>query len=233
MAKRAALYLRVSTDRQTVENQTQALRTLAEHRGWEIVGVYSDKGISGAKGRKDRPEFDRMLTDASRRKFDVVMAFALDRIGRSLSDLLSTLNHLDACKVDLFVDRDTIDTTTPTGKLLFHITGAFAEFEKGMIVQRVNAGLDRARKAGVTLGRPRLDDSKERAVLAALARGEGVLKIAGEFGVGSSTVQRIRNERISAALAHGDKSVADLAGAFKVKLETVERVKAELDAGRA
>jgi len=209
--KRAALYLRVSTDRQTVENQTQALTAIAAHRGWEIVGIYSDKGVSGAKGRKDRPEFDRMLTDASRRKFDVVMAFALDRIGRSLSDLLATLTHLDACKVDLFVDRDTIDTTTPTGKLLFHITGAFAEFERGMIVQRVNAGLDRARKAGVTLGRPRIgaDDDKAGAkkvdgIKAALAeskaasargeKGRGLLKIAADFGVGSSTVQRVKRE---------------------------------------
>ena len=154
--KRAALYLRVSTDRQTVENQAKALEAVAAHRGWELVATYSDKGVSGAKGRKDRPQFDQMLKDAQRGKFDVIMAFALDRIGRSLSDLLGTIKHLEECRVDLFVDRNMIDTTTPTGKLLFHITGAFAEFERDMIVQRVNAGLDRARAKGTVLGRPRI-----------------------------------------------------------------------------
>jgi len=133
--KRAALYLRVSTDRQTIENQRQALEEVARHRGWEIVATYSDKGISGSKGRKDRPEFDLMLGDAQRGQFDVVMAFALDRIGRSLADLLHTIRHLEGCKVDLFIDRQMLDTTTPQGKLLFAVTGAF---------RRVRAGHDRS-----------------------------------------------------------------------------------------
>lgn len=209
--KRAALYLRVSTDRQTVENQAKALETIAAHRGWEIVATYSDKGVSGAKGRKDRPQFDQMLTDAQRGKFDVIMAFALDRIGRSLSDLLHTIKHLEECRVDLFVDQNTLDTTTPTGKLLFHVTGAFAEFERNMIVQRVNAGLDRARAQGVTLGRPKMgaEASEEKAkarlrlkekIQRVLAKGDsGILKIAREFGVGTGTVQRIKAEMSSAA----------------------------------
>ena len=196
--KRAALYLRVSTDRQTVENQRQALERIAEHRGWEIVAAYSDKGISGAKGRKDRPEFDRMLNDAQRGLFDVIMVFALDRIGRSLGDLLKTIEHLKECRVDLFIvkfrgDGETLDTTTAGGKLLFHITGAFAEFERDMIVQRVNAGLDRARAKGVTLGRPRIDKKVEEAIRKALAKGDkGKHKLAAEFGVGSGTVARIK-----------------------------------------
>jgi DNA invertase Pin-like site-specific DNA recombinase len=193
--KRAVLYLRVSTDRQTVENQERALEAIAGHRGWDIVGTYSDKGISGAKGRKDRPGFDQMLADAGRGKFDIVMAFALDRIGRSLSDLLGTIRHLEECRVDLFVDRNMIDTTTPTGKLLFHVTSAFAEFERDMIVQRVNAGLDRARAKGVTLGRPRIDEGTEKAIRRAIGRGDkGKHKIAAEFGVGSGTVARIKAE---------------------------------------
>ena len=193
--KRAALYLRVSTDRQTVENQAKALKAVAAHRGWELVATYSDKGVSGAKGRKDRPQFDQMLKDAQRGKFDVIMAFALDRIGRSLSDLLGTIKHLEECRVDLFVDRNMIDTTTPTGKLLFHITGAFAEFERDMIVQRVNAGLDRARAKGTVLGRPRIGERVETAIRKALAKGDkGILKIASELSVGSGTVQRIKAE---------------------------------------
>jgi DNA invertase Pin-like site-specific DNA recombinase len=209
--KRAALYLRVSTDRQTVENQQKALQAIAGNRGWEIVGTYSDKGISGAKGRKDRPGFDQMLGDAGRGKFDIVMAFALDRIGRSLSDLLATIRHLEECRVDLFVDRNMIDTTTPTGKLLFHVTSAFAEFERDMIVQRVNAGLDRARAKGVTLGRPRMGSEPnekkaaarqklEADIRRAIAKGDkGKHKLAAEFGVGSGTVARIKAEMEAAS----------------------------------
>ena len=198
--RRAALYLRVSTDRQTVENQSKALEAIAAHRGWDVVATYSDKGISGAKGRKDRPEFDRMLSDAGRGKFDVVMAFALDRIGRSLADLLHTIRHLEGCKVDLFIDKQMLDTTTPQGKLLFAVTGAFAEFERDMIVQRVNAGLARARANGVTLGRPKIDKQIEEAIRKAIAKGDkGKHKIAAECGVGSGTVARIRAEMEASA----------------------------------
>src|SRR5215813_8767476 len=99
----AAIYVRVSTDHQTVENQTRELRQVAERRGWEIVHVYSDAGISGAKGRADRPGLDQMLKDASRRKFDIVMAWAIDRLGRSLIDLLGTIETLKACGIDLYL----------------------------------------------------------------------------------------------------------------------------------
>jgi DNA invertase Pin-like site-specific DNA recombinase len=193
MSKRAAIYVRVSTDHQTVENQVQELRTIAERRGWLVVETYSDAGISGTKGRDKRPGLDCMLKDASRGHFDVVMAVAIDRLGRSLLDLLSTFQHLDACKTDILIDKQAIDTTTPMGRLLFHITGAFAEFERAMIVSRVNAGLRRARKAGTRLGRPTIDATKEKAIRKALAKGDkGMLKIAAELGVGSGTVQRIK-----------------------------------------
>src|SRR6516162_9965797 len=157
MSNRAALYLRVSTDKQTVENQRAALIAIAERHGWEIVTTYSDAGISGAKGRKDRPGLDQMLKDAQRRTFDVVMAWAIDRLGRSLFDLLGTIQHLEACSVDLYLDQQSIDTTTPGGKLIFQITGAFAEFERTMIRQRIHAGLKRAVAQGVKLGRPKID----------------------------------------------------------------------------
>jgi DNA invertase Pin-like site-specific DNA recombinase len=123
---------RVSTDKQTVENQVIALRQIAERRGWEVVDQYCDAGISGAKGRDGRPGLDQMLKDASRRKFDVIMAWAIDRLGRSLIDLLSTIQTLEACGVDLYLDQQSIDTTTPAGKLMFQVTGAFAEFERSM-----------------------------------------------------------------------------------------------------
>ena len=159
MQKRAAIYVRVSTDKQTVENQVAALRQIAKRRGWEVVEQYSDAGISGAKGRDGRPGLDRMLNDAQRHKFDVIMAWAIDRLGRSLIDLLGTIQTLEACAVDLYLDQQSIDTTTPAGKLMFQVCGAFAEFERSMIRQRVHAGLKRAVTQGKTLGRrsmPRL-----------------------------------------------------------------------------
>jgi DNA invertase Pin-like site-specific DNA recombinase len=148
MHKRAAIYVRVSTDKQTVENQLRELRQIAERRGGEVVKEYHDAGISGAKSRNDRPGLDEMLKDAQRRRFDVVMAWAIDRLGRSLIDLLGTIQTLEACGADLYLDQQSIDTTTPTGRLMFQITGAFAEFERSMIRQRVRAGLNRAKEAG-------------------------------------------------------------------------------------
>src|ERR1700730_15824387 len=106
--KRAAIYVRVSTDKQTVENQVRELRQIAERRGWEVVEEYHDAGISGAKGRDARPGLDKMLKDAQRRRFDVVMAWAIDRIGRSLIDLLGTIQTLEACGVDLYLDQQAI-----------------------------------------------------------------------------------------------------------------------------
>jgi DNA invertase Pin-like site-specific DNA recombinase len=111
MQKRAAIYVRVSTDKQTVENQLQELRQIAERRGWQVVEEYRDAGTSGAKGRDSRPGLDRMLRDASRRRFDVVTAWAIDRLGRSLIDLLGTIQALEACSADLYLDQQSIDTT--------------------------------------------------------------------------------------------------------------------------
>ena len=132
--------------------------------------------------------------DAQRRRFDVVMAWAIDRLGRSLIDLLGTIQTLEACGVDLYLDQQAIDTTTPAGKLMFQITGAFAEFERSMIRQRVNAGLKRAVDAGKQLGRPRIDPALERRIQSQLRAGKGILKVAAECGVGSGTVQRIKRE---------------------------------------
>src|SRR5262249_15396896 len=192
--KRAALYVRVSTDPQTVENQTRELRQGARRRGWEAVEVYSDAGISGAKGRNGRPGLDTMLKDASRRKFDIVMAWAIDRLGRSLSDLLDTIQHLEACGVDLYLDQHAIDTPTPMGELGFQLSGDIAEFERSMIRQRIKAGLKRAVAQGVKLGRPKIDSATERKVRKQLAKGVGILKVAKSLGIGTGTVQRISKE---------------------------------------
>ena len=194
MHKRAAIYVRVSTDKQTVENQLRELRQIAERRGWEVVKEYDDAGISGSKGRNDRPGLDEMLKDAQRRRFDVVMAWAIDRLGRSLIDLLSTIQQLETCGVDLYLDQQAIDTTTPTGRLMFQITGAFAEFERSMIRQRIRAGLRRAVEAGKQLGRPKIDPALEKRIQSQLRAGKGMLAIAKDLGAGTGTVQRIARE---------------------------------------
>ena len=189
--KRAAIYLRVSTDTQTTDNQRHELQQVAARRGWGVVEVYEDRAISGTKGRDKRPGLDSLLKDASRRKFDVVMAWAIDRLGRSLIDLLSIIQNLEATGVDLYLDQQNIDTTTPSGKLLFHVTGAFAEFEHSMIRERVLAGLARAKAQGTKLGRPKIDARVEARIKALRKQGRGIRSVAREVGVGVGTVQRI------------------------------------------
>jgi len=137
--KRAAIYARVSTrnGHQDPETQLLALRQVAERAGWQIAGEYVDHGISGAKGRDKRPEFDRLLKDATRRQFDLVMAWSVDRLGRSLQDLVAFLGDLHAQGVDLYLHIQGIDTTTPGGKALFQMMGVFAEFERAIIQERV------------------------------------------------------------------------------------------------
>jgi DNA invertase Pin-like site-specific DNA recombinase len=195
MPRRVALYLRVSTDRQTTDNQEAALREVAAKAGWEVVAVFTDRGISGAKGREGRPEFDRLCREAVQRKFDVVAAWSVDRLGRSLQDLVGFLAELHGAGVDLFLHQQGIDTATPAGKAMFQLAGVFAEFERSMIRARVNAGLDRARAQGKQLGRKRIAAKVERAIRADLqAGGAGIQKLAKRHGVGVGTVQRIRAE---------------------------------------
>jgi DNA invertase Pin-like site-specific DNA recombinase len=193
--KRVVLYLRVSTMDQTTANQERELREIAARMGCEIVKVYKDHGISGAKGRDKRPAFDALCRDAAQRKFDLVMAWSVDRLGRSLQDLVSFLSELHALKVDLFLHQQGLDTTTPAGKAMYQMMGVFAEFERAMIQERVRAGLRRAKEEGKQLGRPRLAPDLEKRILDALkARkdtGDSVRKIAARFGVAASTVQTI------------------------------------------
>jgi DNA invertase Pin-like site-specific DNA recombinase len=192
--KRVALYLRVSTDGQSVENQRLELEAAAERHGWQVVQTFKDHGISGAKGRDKRPGLDAMLKGVARRDFDMVAAWSVDRLGRSVQHLVETLGELHAKGVDLYLHQQGLDTSTPSGKAMFQMLGVFAEFERAMIRERVNAGLRRAVAEGKTLGRPKVTAETEKAIRVALKRGDGILKVAGALGVGSSTVQRVRAE---------------------------------------
>src|SRR6266568_5992114 len=131
-----------------------ALREVADRMGCEIVHVYRDQGSSGGKGRNGRPAFDALCKGAARREFDIVMAWSVDRLGRSLQDLVAFLTELHALKIDLYLHQQGVDTTTPGGKALFQMMGVFAEFERSIIQDRIHAGLARARAQGKRLGRP-------------------------------------------------------------------------------
>src|SRR5690348_9558924 len=154
MSKRIALYLRVSTAGQTVENQRRELRAVANRHGWIIVKEFRDEGVSGTKGRDKRPGFNALCQGVARREFDQVAAWSVDRLSRSLQDLVMFLGELRAKGVDLYLHQQGLDTSTPAGKAMFQMMGVFAEFERAMIVERVKAGLARARAAGKRLGRP-------------------------------------------------------------------------------
>jgi DNA invertase Pin-like site-specific DNA recombinase len=188
--------LRVTLD-QTTANQERELRFVAERRGCEIVKVYKDHGVSGAKGRDKRPQFDALCKAAARREFDVVMAWSVDRLGRSLQDLVAFLGELHAVGIDLFLHQQGLDTTTPAGKAMFQMMGVFAEFERAIIQERVRAGLRRAKHEGKRLGRPRITADLEKAIQEELTRKDrpGVRVIAAAHGVSVNTVQRIAHGR--------------------------------------
>ena len=194
--RRAALYLRVSTTGQTTENQRLELEQVAQRMGGEIVAVYCDHGVSGAKGRDKRPQFDALCKDAAKRKFDLIMAWSVDRLGRSLQDLIGFLAEIHALKVDLYLHQQGLDTTTPAGKALFQMLGVFAEFERAVIQERVRAGLARARANGKVLGRPKISSGTRDAISKALASGQCIRKVAAMIGVGVGTVQRIKSNSI-------------------------------------
>jgi DNA invertase Pin-like site-specific DNA recombinase len=209
MKKRVGIYLRVSTDGQTTKNQRRELEAVAERSSWEIVGIYEDSGISGSNGRDKRPGLDRLLNDATARKINMIAAWSVDRLGRSLQDLVGFLNELQALGCHLYLHQQAIDTTTPSGRAMFQMCGVFAEFERAMIVERVNAGLARARAAGVEMGRGKRKDGRRsadeerwgmsRAELDKRIRrlrkdGKGIIAIARIVGVGVGTVQRVVDE---------------------------------------
>jgi DNA invertase Pin-like site-specific DNA recombinase len=199
--KRAALYLRVSTDGQTTANQRQVLLAVAERRGWELVKEYEDAGVSGAGGRAKRPGFDAMLKDASRRRFDVLMCWSIDRLGRSTAAVASALDDLQAAGVTIYADKEAVDASTPHGLAMVQMAAVFAQLERSMIRERVLAGIARAQsetpdqrrqKGKKAHGRPKIPASIEQAIRDRLVTGEGVLKVAKGLGIGTGTVQRVK-----------------------------------------
>ncbi|MER8580018.1 recombinase family protein [Mesorhizobium sp. M1423] len=192
--KRAALYLRVSTKEQTTQNQRIELERVAQAKCWSIANIYEDNGISGAKERHKRPAYDQMLKDAVRAKFDILMSWDVSRLGRSLGGLVSALDELHVHGIDVYLHQQAIDTTTPSGKAMFQMTGVFAEFERSMIRERVKAGLQRAKEQGKKLGRPERQLC-EMSIETDRQRGLSIRQIAAKYdvsvGKAHKAVQRV------------------------------------------
>ena len=187
--KKVCLYCRVSTTHQTSENQLRELRAVAERMGYEIVSEFIDNGISGAKSRKDRPALDEMMKLATQRKFEMVMCWSIDRLGRSLQHLVEILNELQAMKIDLFFMQQGMDTTTPSGRMIFSVFGAIGEFERNLIRERVIAGQQRAKESGVHIGRPtKMNDGMRSAIQVMHQNGMSIRQIAKSCKVGIGTV---------------------------------------------
>jgi len=186
---RAAIYGRVSTNngQQSPEMQLRELREYAERRGWQVAGEYVDLGISGTKEK--RPELDRMLADAHRRRFDAVVVWKFDRFARSVSHLIRALETFKALGIEFVSLSEQVDTSTPTGKMVFTVLAAVAELERALIVERVRAGLRNARAKGKRLGRPPLVVDASR-IACLRAQGASWAKIAERLGVGEGTVYR-------------------------------------------
>jgi DNA invertase Pin-like site-specific DNA recombinase len=193
--KRAAIYVRVSTaDRgQTVENQLHPLQEAAARLGWTIMAVHRDEGISGAKGRQQRPGLDALLKGVTRGEYDLVAAWSVCRLGRSLPDLIGLLGDLQARGVDLYLHQQALDTSTPSGRALFGMLSVFGEFERAMIRDRVLAGLHRAKHVdGKRLGRPPMPPIRIEKVKRALADGKGVRETARLLKMSAAKVSEIR-----------------------------------------
>jgi len=199
--KRVAIYTRVSTNdgQQTIDNQLRDLNLAAERLGWEIVAHYSDEGISGSKGRDRRHGLDALLKGIARREFDMVAAWSVCRLGRSLQHLVSLLGDLDARGVDLYLHVQALDTSTPSGKAMFQMLGVFSEFERAMISERVRSSLARLRASGKTLGRKPLDKKTVEKIELSLTSGQSINGTAKALRVGVGTVHRIKVRMAQAA----------------------------------
>jgi DNA invertase Pin-like site-specific DNA recombinase len=178
----------------------QPLQEAAGRLGWSIVAVFRDEGVSGAKGRQSRPGLDALFKGVARRDFDLVAAWSVCRLGRSLSNLIGLLGELRSRDIDLYPHQQALDTSTPSGRMLFGMLSVFSEFERSMIRDRVMAGLDRARSSGKRLGRPRTTPFKIGRIRAALDEGRGVREVARLLKVSPAKVSEIRRTSAAAGL---------------------------------
>jgi DNA invertase Pin-like site-specific DNA recombinase len=196
MIKRVALYLRVSTDSQTVENQRLELQAVADRLGWNVVTTLADQGISGSKGRDQRPGFNTLMTMVTRREIDMVACWSVDRLGRSLQHLIGFLGEINAKGVDLYLHVQGLDTSTPSGRAMFAMLSVFAEFERSILRDRIMSGLARSTKKS---GRPSIDAHTEHRARKLLDQGTSINATAKMLGIGVATTHRIKTRMMAEA----------------------------------
>lgn len=197
MSKRVVFYARVSTDSQTVENQLRDLHEVAGRLGWNVVDVITDEGISGAKGRDQRPGFDKLLKGITRHDFDLIASWSVDRLGRSMRDLVVFLDEVRDRGIDLYLHQQGVDTGTPAGRALFGMLSVFSDFERSMIRARVIAGLDRAKSNGKRLGRPPTSPIKVEKVRKMLVAGASLRGIARATNLSPAMVSKIKAQLVA------------------------------------
>lgn len=194
---RAVIYSRVSTAKQTTDNQVLELREVCQRNNWKVVAELTDDGISGSKGKADRPGFATLHQMVARRQVDIVVVWSIDRLGRSLKDLVSFMTELEAKNIDFYSHLQAIDSRTPAGRLSFAIFSAIAEFEREIIRSRVLAGLERAKASGKKLGRPtNVNDNTKIAVSLLREKGHSIHSIAKQLHIGVGTTQRLLKEAV-------------------------------------
>lgn len=190
--KKVAIYCRVSTNAQTVENQLMELRQVAARHDWSVTLELCDEGISGAKGKGDRPAFAQLHRMITRKEIDAVVVWSIDRLGRSIQDLVELMGLMEAKGVHLYSHQQSIDTSTIAGRLTFTIFASIAQFEREMIRERINAGLARAKAQGKKFGRPsNVNDNTRVAVKLLREKGKSINSIAKELRIGVGTTRNI------------------------------------------
>lgn len=189
---RCAIYTRVSTGHQDTTNQLDVLREVARLKGLTIVQEFVDDGVSGTHGRDKRKGFDNLLKGATRKDFEIILVWSVDRLGRNIQDLISFLNEIQSVECDLYLHQNGIDTSTPSGRLMFGMLSLFADFERSIISERTRAGIERARKQGKKIGRPsNMNDGLVESIKYMRSQGLGIRRIATDLKVGVSSVYKV------------------------------------------
>lgn len=213
MRKRAVFYARVSTDQQSVENQLRDLQQVAEKLDWDVVDIITDEGISGAKGRDQRPGFDKLLKGIARREFDLIASWSVDRLGRSLRDLVVFLDEVRDRGIDLYLHQQGVDSSTPAGRALFGMLSVFSDFERSMIRARVMAGLERAKADGKRIGRPPTSPLKVEKIKALIQAGASVRAAARAVNLSPAMVSKVKAQLVASGELSPTSPVSHTGGA--------------------
>ena len=196
--EKVAIYSRVSTNDQNSQNQTKLLKEIVKRYQWQLVDEYIDDGVSGAKGRAQRPEFNRLCKDMVRKKFNRILVWDISRLGRSLQHLVEFLNDVQSVNCDLYIHQSGLDTSTPSGRMMFQMVGVFSEFEREMISERVKLGLERVKSKGIKLGRPiSVTENIKVDIRAMISNGQSYTQISKHLNVSKMTVSRVNREVIT------------------------------------